>query len=130
MARAQRKVGERQIEERAVDKNRPLVDDIRRLVAFAHARCIPVTLRGAGTGNYGQCIPTHGGIVLDLAALDRIPLGTAAALEDCPQTKEAVVAGDLRKAAVDMPSGANTPFETTSSKSWPVTFSRRYPAAR
>ena len=48
------------------------VADIRRLVTFAHARSIPVTLRGAGTGNYGQCIPTHGGIVLDLAALDRI----------------------------------------------------------
>src|SRR5271166_5448541 len=26
----------------------------------------PVTVRGAGTGNYGQCVPLESGIVLDL----------------------------------------------------------------
>ncbi len=33
---------------------------------------IPLTVRGAGTGNYGQCIPLYGGIVLDTTALNQI----------------------------------------------------------
>ena len=47
-------------------------DEVVSLVRWAHQRRIPLTLRGAGTGNYGQCIPTHGGMVMDLAALDTI----------------------------------------------------------
>ncbi|WFU91175.1 FAD-binding oxidoreductase (plasmid) [Rhizobium sp. CC1099] len=39
-------------------------------VAFAHG--VPVTPRGAGTGNYGQAMPLSGGIVLNLAAMDKI----------------------------------------------------------
>lgn len=33
---------------------------------------IPLTVRGAGTGNYGQCIPLHGGIVLDMTEMKQI----------------------------------------------------------
>ncbi|MGF1486420.1 MAG: FAD-binding oxidoreductase [Prochloraceae cyanobacterium] len=33
---------------------------------------IPLTVRGAGTGNYGQCIPLDGGIVLDTTAMNQI----------------------------------------------------------
>ena len=33
---------------------------------------IPLTVRGAGTGNYGQCIPLQGGIILDTAKLNRV----------------------------------------------------------
>jgi len=33
---------------------------------------IPLTVRGAGTGNYGQCIPLYGGIVLDTTAMNQI----------------------------------------------------------
>jgi FAD/FMN-containing dehydrogenase len=33
---------------------------------------VPVTVRGAGTGNYGQCIPLAGGIVLDLSKMNAI----------------------------------------------------------
>jgi FAD/FMN-containing dehydrogenase len=33
---------------------------------------VPVTVRGAGTGNYGQCIPLEGGVVLDLSKLNAI----------------------------------------------------------
>ena len=39
--------------------------------ACAKAR-IPVTPRGAGTGNYGQCVPLYGGVVIDFSRLDRI----------------------------------------------------------
>lgn len=35
-------------------------------------RGVPVTPRGAGTGNYGQAMPLAGGVVLDLMALDKI----------------------------------------------------------
>lgn len=34
-----------------------------------HARRVPVTPRGAGTGNYGQAMPLRGGVVLDLSLL-------------------------------------------------------------
>ena len=33
---------------------------------------IPLTIRGAGTGNYGQCIPLEGGIILDTSKLNQI----------------------------------------------------------
>jgi FAD/FMN-containing dehydrogenase len=33
---------------------------------------IPLTVRGAGTGNYGQCIPLEGGIVLDTTQMTQI----------------------------------------------------------
>ncbi len=33
---------------------------------------VPITPRGGGTGNYGQAMPLHGGVVLDLLALNAI----------------------------------------------------------
>lgn len=33
---------------------------------------VPVTIRGAGTGNYGQCIPLAGGVILDLSKMSAI----------------------------------------------------------
>lgn len=33
---------------------------------------IPLTVRGAGTGNYGQCIPLQGGVILDTSKLTKI----------------------------------------------------------
>ena len=33
---------------------------------------IPLTVRGAGTGNYGQCIPLKGGVILDLSKMNQI----------------------------------------------------------
>ncbi len=32
----------------------------------------PITMRGAGTGNYGQAIPLQGGVVIDMTAMNRI----------------------------------------------------------
>lgn len=33
---------------------------------------IPLTVRGAGTGNYGQCIPLQGGVILDLTQMQTV----------------------------------------------------------
>ena len=33
---------------------------------------IPLTVRGAGTGNYGQCIPLEGGVILDVTQMNQI----------------------------------------------------------
>ncbi|MGB3491096.1 MAG: FAD-binding oxidoreductase [Elainellaceae cyanobacterium] len=33
---------------------------------------IPLTTRGAGTGNYGQCVPLRGGVILDLSKMQQI----------------------------------------------------------
>ncbi|MFZ4406983.1 MAG: FAD-binding oxidoreductase [Paracraurococcus sp.] len=46
--------------------------EVVQLLAECHARRIPVTPRGAGTGNYGQAMPLRGGIVLDLSGMDRV----------------------------------------------------------
>jgi FAD/FMN-containing dehydrogenase len=47
-------------------------DEVRDTLRYCYAHDIPVTLRGAGTGNYGQCVPLHGGVVLDLQRMDRL----------------------------------------------------------
>jgi FAD/FMN-containing dehydrogenase len=46
--------------------------EIQKTLRYCYANNLPVTARGAGTGNYGQAVPLHGGVVLDLARMDRI----------------------------------------------------------
>ena len=46
--------------------------DVIRVAAACARHRIPLTVRGGGTGNYGQCVPLEGGIVLDMAAMNRI----------------------------------------------------------
>ncbi len=46
--------------------------EVVAILRTCYARKIPVTARGAGTGNYGQAIPLQGGIVLDLALMDTL----------------------------------------------------------
>jgi len=46
-------------------------EEVVETIAAAVARRVPVTVRGAGTGNYGQAMPLRGGIVLDLSSLDQ-----------------------------------------------------------
>ncbi len=47
-------------------------DDVVRVAAACHRHHVPLTARGAGTGNYGQCVPLAGGVVLDLSKLTRV----------------------------------------------------------
>ena len=42
------------------------------VLRYCYAHEVPVTVRGAGTGNYGQAVPLHRGVVLDVQCMDRI----------------------------------------------------------
>jgi FAD/FMN-containing dehydrogenase len=46
--------------------------EVRNVLRYCWAHDVPVTARGAGTGNYGQAVPLRRGVVLDLAAMDQI----------------------------------------------------------
>jgi len=59
------------------------VEEILAILRFAGRHEIPVTVRGAGTGNYGQCVPLQGGIVLDLALMDKLEEITADGVAVC-----------------------------------------------
>ena len=48
------------------------VDEVLAVLRYAGRFEVPVTVRGAGTGNYGQCVPLEGGIVLDLSLMDKL----------------------------------------------------------
>jgi len=58
----------RQLEGKVADSVvRPRTEDeIRRLVSACARRKVPITIRGSGTGNYGQTTPLAGGVVLDM----------------------------------------------------------------
>jgi FAD/FMN-containing dehydrogenase len=43
--------------------------DVVRVAAACARHRVPLTPRGAGTGNYGQAVPLAGGVLLDLTAL-------------------------------------------------------------
>jgi FAD/FMN-containing dehydrogenase len=64
----------RQLENKRADMAvRPGSRDELTLVVAACCRArVPVVPRGAGTGNYGQCVPLYGGVVIDFSRLDRI----------------------------------------------------------
>ncbi|HEY1722633.1 MAG TPA: FAD-binding oxidoreductase [Magnetospirillaceae bacterium] len=47
-------------------------DDIVRIAAACAKHRVPLTQRGAGTGNYGQAMPLAGGVVMELLALDKV----------------------------------------------------------
>ena len=47
-------------------------DEIRAVLRYCYAAEVAVTVRGAGTGNYGQAVPLKGGVVLDLQRMDAI----------------------------------------------------------
>ncbi len=43
--------------------------EVLRILAACRSAHVPVTVRGGGTGNYGQCVPMEGGVVLDMTAM-------------------------------------------------------------
>ena len=72
-------------------------DEVRLVLASAYKLGIPVTPRGAGTGNYGQAMPLTGGVLLNLIEMNaiksiargRVVTGPGALLIDIDRALEA-----------------------------------------
>ncbi|MGH2410146.1 MAG: FAD-binding oxidoreductase, partial [Chloroflexota bacterium] len=47
-------------------------EELADVLAAAYGTRTPVTARGGGTGNYGQCVPVRGGLVLNLTKMNQV----------------------------------------------------------
>jgi FAD/FMN-containing dehydrogenase len=47
-------------------------EEVIKIAAVCVKYKVPITVRGAGTGNYGQCIPLNGGVILDTTKMNAI----------------------------------------------------------
>lgn len=47
-------------------------EDVVRVASVCARHRVPMTVRGGGTGNYGQAVPLAGGVLLDISGLDSI----------------------------------------------------------
>ncbi len=68
--------------------------EVAEAVKLAAAHSIPVTARGGGTGKAGGCIPTRGGLVIDLSAMNRVAeIDTRSMVAE---VEPGVITGELR----------------------------------
>jgi len=68
---------------------------LKALIACAVTHRIPITPRGAGTGNYGQGVPLHGGILVNTRDLKRLVAISA----DSATVEAGFILYDIEKAA-------------------------------
>lgn len=47
-------------------------DEVVRIASACARHRVPLTVRGGGTGNYGQAVPLQGGVLLDISGLESI----------------------------------------------------------
>jgi FAD binding domain-containing protein len=74
------------------------VQEIQDVLRYCYVNDIPVTPRGAGTGNYGQAVPLHGGVVLDLSRMDQIESISTDGVAVCqPGVRLGILEGEARK---------------------------------
>ncbi|MCJ0761662.1 FAD-binding oxidoreductase [Variovorax terrae] len=61
------------------------MDELRRVAAACARLRLPVTLRGGGTGNYGQCVPMERGVIIETLRLDAVQVrpGSATVQTGC-----------------------------------------------
>jgi FAD/FMN-containing dehydrogenase len=78
------------------------VEEVCAVLGFCHEHRVPVTARGAGTGNYGQAIPLERGVVLDLALMDSIEILPP----PCAEQRALPCAGRVRASAPLRPKAA------------------------
>src|SRR5271163_3898630 len=77
--------------------------EVQDVLAYCYAHEVPLTARGSGTGNYGQAVPLHGGVVLDLQRMDQIEEITADGVAQCqPGVRLAVLEGEARKSGWEL----------------------------
>jgi FAD/FMN-containing dehydrogenase len=69
----------------APDSNQQII----AIISLAALENIPVTIRGAGSGNYGQAVPLHGGILVSLHRFNKI-------INIDPVTQTAIVQAGVR----------------------------------
>ena len=75
--------------------------EVIRVAATCAKYRINITVRGGGTGNYGQCVPMAGGVILDVTQLNSV-----LSIEDGVVTCEAgILIADLEKAVRSSPVG-------------------------
>jgi FAD/FMN-containing dehydrogenase len=78
-------------------------EEVQSVLAYCYAHDIPVTARGSGTGNYGQAVPLHGGVVLDLQRMDQIEEITADGVARCqPGARLAALETEARKSGWEL----------------------------
>ncbi len=46
--------------------------EVLKVAAICAKYRVPITVRGAGTGNYGQCVPLYGGVIVDMTKMQEI----------------------------------------------------------
>ena len=46
--------------------------EVRRIASACARHRVPLTVRGGGTGNYGQAVPLEGGVVLNMTRVNRV----------------------------------------------------------
>ena len=71
--------------------------DVMRVAAAAARYRVPITIRGGGTGNYGQCVPVQGGAVLDMSALNAVEWQKGARLRVGSGRKMHLIDAETRK---------------------------------
>jgi len=78
-------------------------EEVQNVLAYCYANEIPVTARGSGTGNYGQAVPLHGGVVLDLSLMDKIDAITEDGVAVCgPGVRLAALEAEARKSGWEL----------------------------
>jgi FAD/FMN-containing dehydrogenase len=66
------------LDEQLKDKSADLIvrptteADVIRVAAWVARLGVPLTVRGGGTGNYGQCVPLQGGVLMDITGLNKV----------------------------------------------------------
>jgi FAD/FMN-containing dehydrogenase len=48
------------------------IEELAGTLAAAYETGVPVTVRGGGTGNYGQCVPLRGGLIMNLSRMNHV----------------------------------------------------------